>query len=362
VARAGEAEGLRRQVGVDVTDSDRNGPAAPAGEPATAAVTRGRELRRLLDSGDLVVMPTAYDALSARIVEMAGFHTVFASGQAITNAVLGLPDYGYLGLTDLTLVCRRMNGASALPVFVDADTGFGTAVHVMHAVRELYAAGAAGLFIEDQSAPPRAGHVAGKELVSTAEMCGKIQAAVDARPDPSFVIGARTDARGVEGVQSAIDRANAYADSGADLTFVEGPLSIREMERFGSEVRSRYRLVNMGGAASHRTTPRPPLPQVQAMGYHVALFGANCIRSAVLGLWQYLEALREGGSQADLDFIERSKGTPFDNWYEATGFAEIRTLEAKYLPPGLVQSRYLQSQEGYYVPGGALAEEVGVHE
>ncbi len=315
-------------------------------------MTKARRLRALLDSGELLVMPAAYDALSARIVEEVGFGAVFLGGQPIANTLLGLPDYGYLGLTDVAMVARNMARATALPVFVDADTGYGTAVHVLRAVQELELAGVAGLFVEDQETPPRAGHVAGRALVSTEEMVGKVRAAVDARRDPDLVIGARTDARGVYGPDEAIARANAYADAGADLTFLEGPLTIEEMARFAGEVRSRYKMVNMGGASLHRTTPRPPLDEVRAMGYQIAFFAANCLRSAAKGLWDYLVDLRDHGSQADLDFIASVRGYPFESWYAYTGYENIRRLEERYLPADAVAQRYSQAQDGYYVPPG----------
>jgi hypothetical protein len=120
-------------------------------------------------------------------------------------------------------------------------------------------------------------------------------------------------------------------------------------------VRSRYKLINLGGAASHRTTPRPPLEDVQAMGYHAAFFAANCIRSAVLGLWEYLADLRTRGSQADLDFIQRTQGTPFENWYAFTGYEQLRRLEERYLPAEALAARYGQSKGNYYEPTGAGA-------
>ncbi|MGH2561797.1 MAG: isocitrate lyase/PEP mutase family protein, partial [Thermomicrobiales bacterium] len=217
-------------------------------------------------------------------------------------------------------------------------------------VRELESAGAAGLFIEDQDWPPRGGHVAGRGLISTEEMAGKVRAAVDARRDPDFIIGARTDARGVLGPDDAIARANAFADAGADLAFIEGPLSLEEMARFSREVHSRYKMVNMGGASFHRTTPRPPLSEVQAMGYSVAYFAGNVARSAAKGVWDYLSDLHERGSDADLAFIESVKGYPFEDWYSYTGYDRMRLYEERYLPAAMVAGRYAQAQPGYYVP------------
>jgi len=321
--------------------------------------TKGRVLRDLLASDDLLLMPAAFDALSARIVEEVGYEAIFVSGQAIANHLLGLPDYGYAGLHETAMVVRWMSRATMLPLFVDADTGYGTAVHVLRTVRELEDAGAAGLFIEDQEAPPRAGHVGGRKLVSTEEMVGKVRAAVDARRDSSFVIGARTDARSVEGVEAAIERANAYAAAGADLTFIEGPLDLEEMRRFAQEVRAPYRLLNMGGAAAQRTTPRPPLEEIRTMGYQAAFFAANCSRAAMKGLWDYLHAMRERGTAADLAFIDGLRDSPLENWYQFTGYVWLREQEERYLPHGEMARRYAATQGTYYVPPPPSADTSG---
>lgn len=316
----------------------------------TVGPSKPEALRGLLEGGDLLLLPAAFDALSARVIEAVGYKGIFVSGQAVANHLLGLPDYGYVGLAEMGMVCRWINRVTTLPLFVDADTGYGTAVHVVRTVQELEEAGAAGLFIEDQEAPPRAGHVGGRRLISTEEMVGKVRAAAEARRNPAFVIGARTDARAVEGPDAAVTRANAYAAAGADLTFVEGPLSIEEMRRFAADVRSHYRLLNLGGAAAHRTTPRPPLEEIRAMGYQAAFFAANCSRAAVKGLWDYLVTVQREGSEADVSFIESLRGYPFENWYAFTGYPELRELEERYLPAESVAERYAATLGNYYVP------------
>jgi methylisocitrate lyase len=200
-------------------------------------------------------------------------------------------------------------------------------------------------------------------------MVGKIRAAVDARRDPAFVIGARTDARSVEGADAAIERANIYAAAGADLTFLEGPLDLEEMRRFAQDVRVRYRLLNLGGAASYRTTPRPPLDEIQAMGYQAAFFAANCTRAAMKGLWDYLSDVRERGTAADLAFIDSLRSSPLENWYEFTGYPWLREQEERYLPAGEMARRYAETLGTYYVPpppgpagarNGQVAEELHV--
>jgi 2-methylisocitrate lyase-like PEP mutase family enzyme len=309
------------------------------------------KFKELLDRDEILMIPAAFNALSAKLVEEAKFDAVILGGQVLTVSLKALPDYGYLNLTDMVASCRAVRSATNLSIFVDADTGYGNAVNVIHTIRELEAAGAAGLFIEDQQAPPRCGNVAGRELISTEEMIGKIRAAADARTDPDLVICARTDARGVYGPDEAILRANAYAEAGADMTFVDGALSVEELRRFAEEVESRYKLVNLGGAAKHRTTPRPPIAELQEMGYDAVLFALNCMRASVKGLWDYLVDLRERDSAADVDFIDSLVGYPFESWYDYTGYGETRRQEEAYLPAEEVERRYAIAQSGYYVPG-----------
>lgn len=313
-------------------------------------MAQSSRFRQLLDADEILLMPAAFNALSATLIEKAGFEATILGGQVLTTSVKGLPDYGYLNLTDMVQICHSVRNVTDLAMFVDADTGYGNAVNVVNTVRELELAGAQGLFIEDQQSPPRCGNVAGRELIEADEMVGKVRAAVSARESDEFIICARTDARGVLGPDEAISRANAYAAAGADMTFVDGPLSVEELERFATEVESRYKLVNLGGAAKHRTTPRPPVADLQEMGYDAVLFALNSVRSAVKGLWDYLVDLRANGSQADLDFIASLEGYEFESWYEYTGYGTVRELEDEYLPAADVTRRYSQAQEGYYVP------------
>jgi methylisocitrate lyase len=193
--------------------------------------------------------------------------------------------------------------------------------------------------------------VAGRQLVGAEEMIGKIRAAVDARTDSSFVVCARTDARGVYGPDEAVERVTAYAAAGADMTFVDGALSVDELRRFAREVDSPYKLANLGGAAKHRTTPRPRVAELREMGYDAVLFPLSPIRAAAKGVWDYLVDLRSRDSDADLDFIAGLAGYPFEDWYAYTGYGNVRKLEDEYLPAEEVKERYAAAQAGYYVPG-----------
>lgn len=308
-------------------------------------------LRTALERKGVTVMPAAFDGISGRLIEDAGFDSFVIGGGASTAAQRGQIDYGFFSLSEMVTLVSRVARVTSLPFLVDIDTGYGDAIHVLEAVNSLERAGAAGVILEDQTHPPRGGHIAGRQLISADEMKGKIRAAVDERSADDFLICARTDARGVEGVASAVRRANEYADAGADISFCDGALSLAELETFVAQVESPYHLANLGGAARERTTPRPSLLQLEDVGYDAALFVLNSLRSAMVGMWRYLRALRESGSEADVAFLEDVKDEPFADWYSWIGFAELRGLEKRYLTAEELRRRYDGAQPGYYVPG-----------
>ncbi len=188
-----------------------------------------RQLRTLLDGDALVVAPGAYDALSARLVEEAGFPAAYMTGFGTAASLLGRPDIGLVSSTEMIDHARRIASCVAIPVIADADTGYGNPINVIRTVRDYERAGVAGIHLEDQAMPKRCGHMSGKVLVTVGDMVAKVQAAVAARTDPDFVIIARTDARGVEGLEAAIDRAGQYREAGADVLFVEAPESDDEI-------------------------------------------------------------------------------------------------------------------------------------
>src|SRR4051812_2830241 len=186
-------------------------------------------LRELLDAGGPVVAPGAYDGLSARLVERAGFPAVYMTGFGASASLLGRPDVGLLSFAEMADHARRLVQAVGVPVIADADDGYGNPLNVMRTVREFEAAGVAALHIEDQVAPKRCGHMDGKEVIDASEMVEKVRAAVEARRSPALVIIARTDARAVEGLDRALERARRYRDAGADMLFVEAPESEEEV-------------------------------------------------------------------------------------------------------------------------------------
>src|SRR3954470_10598746 len=186
-------------------------------------------LRERLASGDPVVAPGAYDALSARLIEQAGFAAVYMTGFGASASLLGRPDVGLLSFAEMVDHARRLVQSVTVPVIADADDGYGNHLNVMRTIREYEAAGVAALHIEDQVAPKRCGHMAGKQVIPEGEMVEKVRAAVQARRGDLLII-ARTDARAVEGLDAALDRARAYRDAGADALFIEAPVDEREIE------------------------------------------------------------------------------------------------------------------------------------
>lgn len=253
-------------------------------------------LRALLQSESLpLLLPGASNALTARVIEEAGFEAAYVSGAGVTNTFLGMPDLGLMSVTELTSHVAAMADAVEIPLVVDADTGFGSALNVGRTVRALERAGAAAVQIEDQVMPKKCGHFTGKEVVTTGEMVGKIQAAVDAREDADLVIVARTDALAIEGIGPACERANAYREAGADLLFVEAPTS-RELMRQITDAVPGPHVANMveGGL-----TPILPREELAELGFSVALYANAAMRGAVRGMREVLGHLAKHGDTSD---------------------------------------------------------------
>jgi 2-methylisocitrate lyase-like PEP mutase family enzyme len=225
------------------------------------------QLRKLLNSPGVIRSLGAHDVFTARLIEAAGLETVFLGGFGTSASLLGLPDVGFITLTEMTDAVRRMALRVSIPVVADGDTGHGDLHNVVRTVREFERAGAAGVLIEDQVTPKRCGHFAGKQIIATDEMVRKLKAALGARSDPDFVIVARTDARAVEGIDGAIERARRYAGAGADVCFIEAPQSRAELERIPREVRHPL-LVNMltGGV-----TPILTVDELGQLGYKIVV-------------------------------------------------------------------------------------------
>jgi 2-methylisocitrate lyase-like PEP mutase family enzyme len=294
--------------------TDAPGPAGPPPRPTT-------RLRELLAREELLVAPGVFDGLSARLAERAGAEAVYASGGAIARAA-GYPDLGLLGVGEVLARLTQIAETVALPVIADADTGYGNALNVRRTVRAFERAGVAALHLEDQQAPKRCGHYEGKTLVSTAEMVGKLRAAIEARTDPDLVIIARTDAIAVEGIEAALARASAYAEAGADVLFVEAPESEAQIEAIAQRLPG-PKLINVfrGGK-----TPLLPSARLAALGYRIAILPSDLQRAAIRAMEETLVAIRRDGNAAAVDerlatFAERD---------EIVGLAEYQALDGRY--------------------------------
>lgn len=280
-------------------------------------------LRALLQTGDLpLVLPGAPNALTARVIEEAGFEAAYVSGAGVTNTYLGMPDLGLISSTELISHVAAMADAVEIPLVVDADTGFGSALNVGRTVRALERAGAAAIQIEDQVTPKKCGHFTGKEVVVPGEMIGKIKAAVDARDDDDLVIVARTDALAIEGIGPACERANAYREAGADVLFVEAPTTLEQMRQITRSVSGPH-VANMveGGL-----TPIVSRAELAELGFSVALYANAAMRGAVQGMREVLGHLLKHGDTKEAAELMIS-------WQDRQALvrkAEFEALDARY--------------------------------
>ena len=248
--------------------------------------------RQRLAAGGALLMPGAANALAARVIADLGFEALYLSGAGLTNTYLGMPDLGFVALPEIAQHTAAIRNITDLPLVVDADTGFGNALNVRHTVRTLERAGASAIQIEDQVNPKRCGHFAGKDVVDLAEARGRIRAAVDARQDGNLLIVARTDARATRGFDEAIDRAAAFIEDGADITFVEAPQSLEEIRQIPARLAGTPQLVNIvvGGR-----TPVIGLEDLDGMGFSLVLYANVALQGALLGMERALGALKADG-------------------------------------------------------------------
>jgi methylisocitrate lyase len=267
----------------------------PAMEPPQASAAR--RLREALAAPEILVAPGAYDAITARIVEKHGFPAVYVTGAGTVNAQLALPDVGLTTMTEMCDVVGRIARAVDVPVFSDADTGYGNALHAMRTVSAFERAGAAGLHIEDQDSLKRCGHLDGKRLISTSEMCEKIVAATQGRSDPDFLIIARSDAVAVEGLDGALRRAHAYVEAGADCIFVEALVDRDDYRRFRAEVPESPLLANM---TEFGKTPLISAAEFQELGYDAVIFPMMAFRLMLWAVDEGLAELARSGTQREL--------------------------------------------------------------
>ena len=285
-------------------------------------MTTRQQLRRLAEARRGVLLPGAFNALSARVVEDLGFEALYITGAGVTNMWLGLPDQGFMGLAEIADHTARIRDAVELPLLVDADTGFGNALNVYHTVRTLERAGADGIQLEDQVAPKRCGHFSGKDVISTDEAVGKIKAAVDARRDADLVIMARTDAAATQGFEAAVELAQRFAEAGADILFVEAVTQADEIRALPRRL-AKPQLMNMviGGK-----TPIVGAAELGQLGYGLVLYANAALQGALAGMQQALTALRDTGQ------VLESSGlvTPFAERQRLVGKPRWDALEQRY--------------------------------
>lgn len=281
-----------------------------------------QKLRQIIDGGRYVMVPGAYDPLTARLVQTAGFEAVYLTGGGYSRAN-GLPDLGLFTMTENIQFISRAVDAVDIPVIGDMDTGYGNALNVVRSVREFEKTGVAGFHLEDQVSPKKCGHYEGKQLVSKAEMVGKIKAAVDTRTDPDMIIIARTDSRAVEGFDASIERMNAYLEAGADVGFVEAPQTVEEMAKIPGSI-SKPALVNIfeGGK-----TPPLPAKQLEEMGFRVGIYPSQTHRAAIFAAQEVLSILKRDGDAAAFE----KRMASFKDREVAVNTARWSELERKYL-------------------------------
>jgi 2-methylisocitrate lyase-like PEP mutase family enzyme len=288
--------------------------------------TCNRRLRGLLERRESILLPGAANALAARVIEDIGFKAIYVTGAGVTNTFLGFPDIGLISLTELASHVAAMRDAVALPLIVDADTGFGNAINVAHTVKVLERSGANAIQLEDQNFPKRCGHFAGKGVIDRAEMVQKIHAAVDARNDADLVIMARTDAIATNGFEDAMERAAAYIEAGADMTFVEAPRTGEQM----SEIPIRLRVPQVINIVSGGLTPMIGMAELEKMGFSMILYANAALQASIAGMQKVLGHLKANGSLEGVS----AQLSAFEERQRIVSKPRFDDLEKKYSLPG----------------------------
>lgn len=277
------------------------------------------ELRKILAKGEMITMPCCHDALSAVLVERAGFPVTFMSGFAVSAARLAMPDTGLISFGEMTDQIRTISQGIKIPLLADGDTGYGNAMNVKRTVHEYARSGAACIMIEDQVSPKRCGHKAGKEVIPFDEACTRLQAAVDARNEGAdILIMARTDARTTQGMAEAMKRMRAFRKIGADILFLEAPESVEEMQEFCSGVDG-YKMANM---IERGKTPIIPPAELHKMGFHIAAYPLTLVQAIITAMEKALDDLNKGNHPDDLK--------SFSHVCDVIGFPKYYAEEERY--------------------------------
>lgn len=253
---------------------------------------RTTQLREMITRPEILLAPGTYDPMMAKVIENAGFEAVYMTGAGVSHTTLAQPDLGLVTMTEMVAQAGRIVDAVELPVLADADNGYGNALNVMRTIREYERAGVAGVHIEDQTLPKKCGHFEGKTVIPKAEMIGKLKAALDARQDEDFVIIARTDARTAVSLEAALDRAVSYAEVGADVIFLESPLSLEELRRVPAEIKKPL----MANMVEFGKTPLLSAAELEALGYSLVIFPNALARFLLRQAMEFLEGFRQEGT------------------------------------------------------------------
>jgi len=282
-----------------------------------------QKFKELMERDEVLVLPGAHDALTAKIIEKQGFEALYVTGYGFVASSLGLPDAGLVTMTEMVRNARHIASAVDIPVFHDANTGYGNAINVIRTVKEFEKTGIAGIHLEDQASPKKCGYMAGLKLVSIEEMEGKIKAATEARDDPDFVIAARTDGR-VIGLDEAIKRAKAYEKAGADIVWAERLQATEEMKMVIKSINTPHLLMAMPGVI----TPALSVSECKEIGYDIIVFWGVSLFTTTRAVMDAIEQLKRSGSVASI----KEKMIEYNEFQEFIGVQDIYALENKYLP------------------------------
>lgn len=280
-------------------------------------------LAELLRAKEPILAPGAYDALTARLIEQAGFPAVYMTGFGTSASLLGRPDVGLLTMSQMVDNARRIAQAVDVPVIADADTGYGNPLNVIRTVQEYELAGVSAIHIEDQVTPKKCGHMENKQVIAAAEMSDKIRAAVEARTSSDFLIIARTDARAVEGLDSALRRARAYREAGADILFIEAPQNEDEVAQVARAFPNVPLLFNW---AEGGKTPPMPRERLKELGYRIIIFPISALLTAAKAVREVLAEIKTEGTPRRIF----SDGSSFREFNEMIGLGEIQELEKRF--------------------------------
>ena len=281
-----------------------------------------KKLSSMIKSKKPLVIPGVYDAIGAKIAEKVGFDAMFQTGYGTSAKLFGMPDYGFIGATETVDNARRISNAISVPLIVDSDTGYGNALSVWKLVKELEAAGAAGIFLEDQKWPKRCGHMQGKDVIPQEEYTEKLGAAIDARENKDFIIVARTDSRATEGLDKSIERGIQNKKTGADAIFIEAPRSLDEMKKIGKEIKAPL-VANMieGGA-----TPMNSAKTLNKIGFNIILYPLSVLFANTFATMNILEELKNTGTTSKY----KQKVVDFDQFNNLVELDKFKKMETKY--------------------------------